>query len=170
MDISGRQIFAGIVLLVIGLVGGVAIASAMNGNGISEDEQAVEVEKIIELTEMYQSTLNAGDFEQWMTVWAADAVRMPPDGPQSVGIEAIRSTVAPAFDLFDFEEFQIDPEVIEVLGDIAYTRGQYEFSMTPKEGGATLHFTGKFFSLLEKQADGSWKFTVDCFNYNGPPE
>ena len=170
MNISGKQIVVGIVLLVIGLIGGGTIASAMNGGAISEDEQAAEQAKIIAVTKAYQASLNEGDFERWMTLWADGGVRMPPDEPQSVGLEAIRATVGPGFELFDFEGFAVYPDKIQVLGNIAYTRGQYEFSMTPKEGGDTLHFTGKFLSLLEKQADGSWKFTVDCFNYNGPPE
>jgi ketosteroid isomerase-like protein len=41
--------------------------------------------------------------------------------------------------------------------------------MTPKEGGQTIRGRGKFLSILKKQADGSWKFAIDCFNDNTPP-
>jgi len=55
------------------------------------------------------------------------------------------------------------------LGDRAYSHGLYGFSMTPKAGGDTTKVTGKFLTIFQKQADGSWKIAIDCFNYS-PPE
>jgi ketosteroid isomerase-like protein len=40
--------------------------------------------------------------------------------------------------------------------------------MTPKEGGETTSYSGKFLDILVKQADGSWKIAIDCHNYNEP--
>ena len=58
-------------------------------------------------------------------------------------------------ELFDFDEFTINPEEVRILGDRAYSHGLYGFSMTPKAGGDTIELSGKFLTILEKQADGS---------------
>jgi hypothetical protein len=39
----------------------------------------------------------------------------------------------PGFQIFDFEEFAIDPAEVRILGDRAYSHGTYRFSMTPEE-------------------------------------
>jgi len=41
--------------------------------------------------------------------------------------------------------------------------------MTPKAGGKTIKLDGKYLTILERQADGSWKIAIDCFNSNVPP-
>lgn len=56
-----------------------------------------------------------------------------------------------------------------IAGDLAFSRGIFTLSMTPKAGGETIKLSGKYLTILEKQADGSWKIARDCFNYNEPP-
>ena len=63
----------------------------------------------------------------------------------------------------------IHPEEVRILGDRAYSHGTYDFEMTPKEGGDTSVVAGNFLTILAKQADGSWKIAIDCFNYDAPP-
>jgi hypothetical protein len=41
--------------------------------------------------------------------------------------------------------------------------------MTPKEGGETSTSSGRALTIFKRQADGSWKIYIDCFNYDGPP-
>jgi hypothetical protein len=38
-----------------------------------------------------------------------------------------------------------------------------------KRRGETKSYSGKFLDILEKQADGSWKIAIDCFNLDAPP-
>ena len=42
--------------------------------------------------------------------------------------------------------------------------------MTPKAGGEPLYMDAKTISILKRQADGSWKFTHNCYNSNVPPD
>ena len=169
MNISRKQIVAGVVLLVVGSIGGAAIALAANGGTNSDAEQAADVAKVKEVWNEYEASVNAEDSERWIALWIDDGIRMPPDEPRTVGLEQIRASVEPVFELFDFDEFTINPEEVRILGDRAYSHGLYGFSMTPKAGGDTIELSGKFLTILEKQADGSWKIAIDCFNYS-PPE
>ncbi len=50
---------------------------------------------------------------------------------------------------------------------MGYTIGTYE--LTVEQDGAPMVTVGKYVTLWKKQADGSWKVVVDCFNADGPP-
>jgi uncharacterized protein (TIGR02246 family) len=95
---------------------------------------------------------------------------MPPGAPRRVGKEQIRREMQLLFDLFDTGNMSIQTEEVRILGNWAYSHGTYEFQMTPKEGGETRSYSGKFLDVLEKQVDGSWKIAIDCHNYDAPSE
>jgi len=93
---------------------------------------------------------------------------MPPDTPARIGKEEIREKMKPLFDQFIIK-IPITSKEIRVAGDLAFSRGTYTLSTTPKAGGEATRVTGKYLTILERQADGSWKIARDCFNYNAPP-
>ena len=135
-----------------------------------ERNMVSDVAKVHELLDEYASACHAGDLERWMSLWIEDAIQMPPDVPRRVGKEEIRREMQPGFDLFDMSNMITQTEEVRILGDRAYSHGTYTFDMTPKEGGETTSLSGKFFDILWKQVDGSWKIAIDCHNYNGPSE
>jgi ketosteroid isomerase-like protein len=53
-------------------------------------------------------------------------------------------------------------------GDVAYTYGTYDLSMTGPDGRPVTD-KGKYVTVYKKQADGSWKAAVDTFNSDLPP-
>ncbi len=61
-------------------------------------------------------------------------------------------------------------EEVEASGDWAFVRGTYTQTVTPKAGGAATLVDGKFLAIWKRQADGSWKMYIDCFNSNVPPK
>jgi ketosteroid isomerase-like protein len=75
----------------------------------------------------------------------------------------------PVMDLFD-TEMTISPEDVRILGDCAYSHGSYKQAMTPKEGGEPISNAGRFLTILEKQANGSWKIAIACFNTSQLPK
>lgn len=131
--------------------------------------EAEEEDKIQGAMEEYSAALLEGNLDRWIAIWQEDGIRMPGNEPRTVGIEQIRASVAPGFELFTFDEFQINPDEIQVLGDKAYTHGLYNYAMTPKSGGETIEFSGKFLTVYQKQEDGSWKIAVDSFSGNALP-
>jgi len=128
-----------------------------------------DVAAINELFNQYASSINAGDIDLWISLWADDGIQMPPGNPAVIGKENIKAGLQSSFDLFNWK-MTIDGEEVKVAGDWAFARGNYTYTLTPKEEGKTIKGSGKYLSILAKQADGSWKFARDCFNNNAPPE
>ena len=117
----------------------------------------------------YVGAMRDGDMERWIALWVPEGKQMPPNAPARVGLEQIREGNRPMLELFN-TEMSVFPDEVRVLGDHAYTHGNYDYSLTPKEGGEAITGSGKFLTILKKQADGSWKIAIDCFNDNAPPD
>jgi uncharacterized protein (TIGR02246 family) len=132
---------------------------------IEDDIAAIE-----EVLNQYAVALNTGDLELWLSLHADDVVKMPPNAPAIFGQDALRAKMEPAFDNFTFE-MALYPEQAQVSGDLGFARGNYTVSMTPKAGGETIITMpdGKYSTICKRQADGSWKIYIDCYNSNVPP-
>ena len=128
----------------------------------------IDVGLVYELWNEYAVAANSGDMERWLSLWIDDGIQMAPDAPPRVGKEQIRAAMQPTFDLFVTSNMVINTEEVRILGDWAYSHGTYGFDMTPKAGGETSSYSGKFLDIVVKQADGSWKIAIDCHNYNEP--
>lgn len=123
---------------------------------------------IEEKMKQFAVTINAGDFEGWISLWTDDGIQMPPDTPARIGKKQIRAGMKTAFDRFILK-MVITNEEFRVSGDLGFARGTFTESMVPKARGETEKYDGKYLTILEKQANGSWKVTRDCFNSNAPP-
>lgn len=126
-----------------------------------------DVARIYDLWREYGAAATAGDLHRWIDLWIEDGIQMAPDAPARVGKEVIRAQMQPLFELFD-TRMAVYPDEVQVLGEQAYTHGSYEFVMAPMEGGDSTQVKGKFLTILRRQADGSWKIAVDCFNHDAP--
>ena len=58
---------------------------------------------------------------------------------------------------------------VRVAGDWAFARGNYSVTLTPRQGGDVVTVDGKYLTVFQLQADGSWKIHRDIFNSNGSP-
>lgn len=65
-------------------------------------------------------------------------------------------------------EMNIQPMEIEVQGNYAFSMGTYSQKFTPKAGGRTTVFEGKFLDVLHKDSNGKWRILRDCYNSNNP--
>ena len=128
-----------------------------------------DISAINDNIEQYTSSMNAGDLDRWISLWADDAIQMAPDAPAVIGKEQIRAKYESIFPLFIFK-MTITNEEVKIGGDLACSHGNYKVSMTPKAGGETIMIDGKYLSIEERQADGSWKIIRSCFNNNAPPK
>ncbi len=59
-------------------------------------------------------------------------------------------------------------EETKVLGDMAYDRGTFVMTMTPKDGSPNVTENGKYLVLLQRGADGLWKVAREIGNSNDP--
>jgi len=60
-------------------------------------------------------------------------------------------------------EYSIYPVDMNIKGKRAYTSGLWEATRVTAEG-KTIKLSGNISNVLEKQADGSWKITVQSWN------
>jgi len=148
-------IFAGTTLL-----GG---CSPQGGTNLEVDTAAIN-----DIWSQYSSSVNDGDVDRWMSLWTEDGVRMPPNEPTIIGKDQIRVGMKRVFDQFTFD-MDITNEEVGVAGDWAFSRGIYTFAQTPKEGGPPVFFDGKYMTILQRQADGSWKIHRDIFHFHVTP-
>jgi uncharacterized protein (TIGR02246 family) len=155
MHLTKKSLF-GLLILVLILMTGCA----------GKTDTAADVAKIEDVWDAYTVTVNEGDTEGWLALWADDGLRVTPSdfGPRQHGKDEIRAIMEPAFAALDIE-ISIDSEGIEVLGEQAYSYGTFTMSSAPKEGGDTATINGNFMTILEKQEDGSWKILIDTWNY-----
>jgi len=113
----------------------------------------------------YQSLGDADAFLGFMT---DDALFMPDGAPLASG-DAIRTTWEALVSLPGFD-LTWSPTSAHVAkgGDMGYTVGTYELAV--EQDGIPMVTVGKYVTVWEKQADGSWKVAVDCFNADGLPD
>lgn len=145
------------------------IILAMLFFAISCQNQGTEAD-VVAINELYnQSTIacSTGDAELYLSNFIEDAVAMPPGFPIVIGKEELRLQIKGLFGMFDLElPYTVDNVIVH--GDWAYARSSYMYSMTPKEGGETVTRAGKELDVLERQVDGSWKISIQCYNFDAP--
>ncbi len=129
-----------------------------------------DIAAIEDVLNQYAVAVNTGDFELWLSLHAEDVVKMGPDAPAIYGREALRANKEAAWANFTLE-MALYPEEAQVSGDLGFARGNYTLSITPKAGGETIITVpdGKYSTICKRQADGSWKIYIDCYNSNVPP-
>jgi len=127
-----------------------------------------DVEAIHQLPATFAAALNAGDLDGIMAGFTDDAVRMPPNASAIIGKESIRSLLQTNLEQ---NTYQLDnpPEEVQVSGDLAFARGTYTVTVTPKAGGESIQREGKYLVIFQKQPDGSWKIARDIWNSDNPP-
>ena len=120
-----------------------------------------------QIWDQFSSALNSGDLDVWLSLWTDDGVQMPDGEPAVVGKQRIRERMKNVFDQFNLNMVITNKEAASA-GELAYARGTYKFTVTPKAGGQAAVFDGKYMTIFEKQPDGSWKIHRDIFNSNVP--
>ena len=139
--------------------------------GKQEKKYSVEADiaAINELYNQYCIQAKASDLDNFLSLWEDNAIRMDPDKPSFIGKENIRKFFEPSFELFSVNVALYGDTEIQISGDMAFSRGTYTLSLTPKEGGPTTNIDGKWLDILKRQTDGSWKIYIDIVNLNGSP-
>lgn len=105
----------------------------------------------------WKAPWEAGDAAGVARYYTDDAVQMPASEPDIVGRDAFRSSLEALFFQFKIHGDSTDVLEIETAGEIAFVRGTYAITLTPKTGGESTRYTGKFVHLLKRQQDGPWK-------------
>jgi len=111
----------------------------------------------------------AKDLERTVSFLADDAVMLPPNAPIMTGKDAIGKLWSELFAAPGFAiSWQASQAAVASAGDLGYTHGTYEGTMTDPEGNPVTD-RGKYVTVWKKQPDGTWKVVADIWNSDLPP-
>lgn len=123
------------------------------------DDDAEEKAAIRQAGQIWTHHYQEGDLDSLMTLYVEDAVVALHGQPALFGIKAVRNYFAPRIGQSDVS-FELDYEVIEVHGDIAYIISKYWLLATDRETGKAFTDAGRSM-LVYKKRDGLWKIAAD---------
>jgi len=115
----------------------------------------------------------SGDASFFADALADDIVIMPPAVPAIEGkpacLEFIRAVLEDVGREFEKRMAAVSVEV-EVVGDVAFDRGRFSLTLTPRDGGAPVEELGQHVRLYRRAPDGSWRVARIIWNNVGAEE
>jgi uncharacterized protein (TIGR02246 family) len=88
--------------------------------------------------------------------YADDAVFYNPDGSNATGKAQIRLLFEQVMRTYD-SDLRFHSRAIAVSGALAYDSGDYEETLTPRDGGPVQHPHGNYLMVLRRGSDGRWR-------------
>ncbi len=128
-----------------------------------EDTTEANLAALAATGDQFLAAWNASDTAAFGSLFAEDAVQMPPDGPNIEGRQAIQEGFQAFHDEFAAQQTATTDET-SVTGDLAFVRGTYQYVQTPTAGGEEVEVRGKWFLVSQRQADGSWRIARHMWN------
>jgi uncharacterized protein (TIGR02246 family) len=156
--------FCGATLIVL------SMAACNQAPPAAPDTHDADVKAISDVEAQWSKDYAAKDPDKIAAYYADDAVLMTPGSEATTGKDAIASSLKgmtkdPAFSL-QFKTSKVD---VAKSGDVGYSWGTYQMTMSNPAGKGTLNDHGTYVTVYRKQADGSWKAVEDIATSAVPP-
>lgn len=112
----------------------------------------------------------AKNVEAMVAHYTDDAALMPPGMPAAKGKEAIRAMLKMMLDDPNVK-LTFSPDLVSIAkgGDLAYSQGSYEMTMTDPATKKPVTDKGSYVTVYRKQADGRWLAAADINTSSVPP-
>jgi uncharacterized protein (TIGR02246 family) len=137
------------------LLTGLCVLLVMAGcaqRAAGDDEKAVR-----DLLAHIQQSFNAGNLDEFMPVFAEDAVMSNQGFADVAGRPAIRAVYEGAMAQVNMQVHFVTEE-LNVFGDLAYERGTYTIEMKDKASGQSLpEVHNRHIHIFRRQPDGQWQ-------------
>lgn len=165
-----KLFFLGSVILALLMTGCAKqpVEEAAKGPSAQQDVMALRSS----VMDAYVNAYNAKDASGAASLYTADAVRMSPDQPATVGREAIEALYKAYFadvqKRYSQVTFSGTSNDAGVSGDLAYISGAFVWSGTPAGGGKPIEIKLKWVTVCQRQTDGAWKIARVCWNSDAP--
>lgn len=114
----------------------------------------------------FAALLMAEDLDGFMDLFTDDVIRLPPDTPPIVGVDAVRAAQYTQFENFD-QNITIRMEESEFSGDLAFVRGSFAVTLTYTDGTET-ELVGSWMNLMRRSPDGKWRIARNMWNRDRP--
>jgi len=155
------------------LTGATALAVVLSGCGdmaSTSTNHDADIQALKDNEAQWNKDFEAKDADKLVAHYTDDAVLMNPGAPASSGKDAIRTALKgmvsdPALSL----KFQATQVEVAKSGDMAYTHGNYQMTMTDPATKKVINDKGTYVTVYKKQADGSWKAVQDAAISEVPP-
>jgi uncharacterized protein (TIGR02246 family) len=145
-----------------------AIAIALAGCAASGPREfgKADVDSITKLIQDLTAAYNAKDPAKVATLFAANAVVMPPNAPTLRGTESIQFYFEKRF-AQGATDAVITPKDVSGVGPLAYASGEYDLRLAPS-GGPERPDRGKFLWVL-RNFNGKWLLVYLIFSSDFAP-
>ena len=131
----------------------------------AETKPARSAEEVVEsLCRAYASAVNSSDSEAYGSLFARDAIRMPPGRPLEHGPEQIRAGEQADYDVARLEVNSAPGDVLQIADDWIYAIAHIEGSATAHADGARSSFRATKTWLLQRQGSGEWLIARQMWN------
>ena len=117
-------------------------------------------------TRQFEEAFARGDAAGCAAVYTQDAKILPPDIPALTGRQAAQEYWQGVISM-GAKSASLQTLELEEMGDRAVERGAATMDIQ-LEGGQTVQASAKYLVLWRRQADGTWKWDWDCFNFDAP--
>lgn len=149
-----------------------AIFAVLSVSAVAENaDPAADVAAIEAMYAKWRTAVETSHIPGYLDSLDDDIKMIPPGGPDVEGIKAYETFLGPVFTFASYRIEIITSAKIEVHGDWAMARYRYNIHLTMKgedevaEGGLTAQENdSKYFDVLRRQADGSWKTYIHTWN------
>lgn len=126
------------------------------------DKQMIE-----ELRKKDKAASIVKDLPTLLSLWADDAVALPPGEDPIIGKDAIKAWLESGLNQeqnYEITKYEQNFEETQIIGEWAFEWGTYFCSAKPKSEGLPISTTGKLLRILKRQKDGSWKVSRSIWN------
>jgi len=128
----------------------------------SDDNGAIR-----DIIDQWVNAIKSKDINKVISIFASDAVEMPPNEPIAVDIEAIKKGWELWFSdttyLHNAYTYKIDNIEVSTSGDLGYVRGTNHYSIKTQNG--IVEFDDKSIDIFRKK-NGEWKCIISIWNNN----
>jgi ketosteroid isomerase-like protein len=107
----------------------------------------------------FREGFNLGDSSRVLAIADPDLVSFSDGAPSEFGgsgLEVLKTRLANLFELFTAKLLVIVIE-IRLQGDVAYDYGWHDLTLTPKNGGQSVHRRDRYVDIWRKNKEGKWK-------------
>ena len=115
----------------------------------------------------YLGSINDEDIETLASLTTEGHIMLMPGRAPIVGKAANDEANGRAFEQFTFDETWEPVETV-ISGDLAFQRGTYTTTATPRDGANARTISGNFLRIYQRQPNGEWRMTRDTFNSVNP--
>ena len=121
---------------------------------------------ISDTNRQFESAIRRGDAAGASAVYTEQGKILAPDTPMMTGRESAQGYWQAVLDM-GVTGIKLETLSLEEFGDTAVEVGTGTLDIKG-EDGQTVQAYGKFVLIWKHQSDGSWKWDVDCFNFDAP--